>query len=177
MNDNNKSGEKEETEDLSLLIDNYVKDDKDFTDRFLTSEQRKRDGYITILLGKYVDAYKNKLKTQKRYRHTIFGFCMMACTFFTFGLLAVLVYIMLLPNSIHIEELVSLVSIIATFAASILALIKIITEYCFPKNDEEYITSIVRSIQYNDLQHKMVNMKNSTSPKKKKIKKMRVIQR
>lgn len=57
----------------------------------------------------------------------------MACTFFTFGLIAVLLYIMFMPNSIYIEELVSLVSIIATFAVSILALIKIITEYCFPK--------------------------------------------
>lgn len=164
-NDKDKSDKKEDETDLSLLIGKYVENDKDFTDSFLTSEQRKRDTYITLLLEKYVDAYKNKIKTQKKYRQTIFGFCIMACTFFTFGLIAVLLYIMFMPNSIYIEELVSLVSIIATFAVSILALIKIITEYCFPKNDEEYITSIVKCIQENDLRHKIVNINNTKGKK------------
>lgn len=102
-NDKDKSDKKEDETDLSLLIGKYVENDKDFTDSFLTSEQRKRDTYITLLLEKYVDAYKNKIKTQKKYRQTIFGFCIMACTFFTFGLIAVLLYIMFMPNSIYIE--------------------------------------------------------------------------
>lgn len=49
-NDKDKSDKKEDETDLSLLIGKYVENDKDFTDSFLTSEQRKRDTYITLLL-------------------------------------------------------------------------------------------------------------------------------
>lgn len=54
----------------------------------------------------------------------------------------------------------SLVSVCVTFLVSVLGLVQVITKYCFPENDEEYISKIVGAIQDNDLQHKLANMSN-----------------
>lgn len=60
---------------------------------------------------------------------------------------------------IEISELITLFSLCITFLTSILGLFKIITKFCFPENDEEYITKIVEAIQKNDLENKKENMK------------------
>ena len=38
-----------------------------------------------------------------------------------------------------------------------------ITKYFFPENDEQYITTIVETIQQNDLENKRENAKNSNT--------------
>lgn len=58
---------------------------------------------------------------------------------------------------IDIAEMPSAVSMITTcvtLLTAVIGLVTIITKYCLPENDEEYITRIVKSIQDNDLKNK-----------------------
>lgn len=45
-----------------------------------------------------------------------------------------------------------MITAMLSLVVSILDLIRVITKYCFPENDEEYIVKIVESIQNNDLE-------------------------
>lgn len=45
----------------------------------------------------------------------------------------------------------TVITTLVSLVVSILELVHIITKYCFPENDEEYIVQIVNSIQDNDL--------------------------
>ena len=50
-------------------------------------------------------------------------------------------------------------SVCLTFLTLIVGILKIITKYVFPVNDEEYITRIVELIQNNDLENKKENIR------------------
>lgn len=84
---------------------------------------------------------------------------------FSLALFIVLVVFGFKISSVKVEDVISLVSVCVTFLASVLGLAKIITKYCFPENDEEYITKIVETIQANDLAHKLANMKEQQENK------------
>lgn len=66
--------------------------------------------------------------------------------------------LILAPRSISISEAASFITACVSFLTLIIGLLKIITKYCFPENDEEYVTKIVQSIQKNDLQHKLASI-------------------
>ncbi len=57
------------------------------------------------------------------------------------------------------ESLVGLISVCVTFLTSVIGVLKIIVKYCFPENDEKYITEIVKAVQQNDLENKKENLK------------------
>ncbi len=126
-------------------------------DKWQTKQQQERDIHITKLLSFYVNAYDRKMDFVSTYRKKIVEV-----------LLAVLVAIVIVMivatgkaffNSItSVEQLVGLISAYTSFSVLIIGLIKTITEYVFPKDDEQYITQIVRSIQKNDLENKRANI-------------------
>jgi succinate dehydrogenase hydrophobic anchor subunit len=56
------------------------------------------------------------------------------------------------------NDVIALVTACATLIGAIIGILKIITEYVFPREDEKYVTGIVESIQKNDLENKKTNM-------------------
>ena len=68
-------------------------------------------------------------------------------------------------GDIKVTDVIALVTALVSFVTSILALTTIITKFCFPEDDEKYITSIVESIQKNDLENKKESMRLYSSSK------------
>lgn len=145
------------------MLDGVVTGDAQFVDSYQTREQKARDCEITKLLRQYVVSYCEKVKTQKTYRKVLLILCSSIIGLFSIALLFLLLYLGVNSSSVDITGVASLISICITFLISILGLAQIITKYCFPENDEEYISKIVETIQANDLQNKLANMKNTTN--------------
>lgn len=156
--------------DLNQEPESLIKDilgcEQDFKDNFQTQEQKRRDSEITTLLQQYVISYTNKVSMQKGYRLTLLILCASIIGLFAGGFLFIAIYSILRPSKINTQEVISLISVCITFLTSILGLAQIITKYCFPENDEEYITKIVEAIQSNDLQNKLANMNVRENPEK-----------
>ena len=71
-------------------------------------------------------------------------------------------YILYTPEQVDeksIESVIQLITACITFLTLIVSILKIITKYVFPANDEEYITRIVEIIQNNDLENKKENIR------------------
>lgn len=141
------------------LIDNFVKSDIDFRDSYQTKEQKNRDTEITKLLRKYVESYSEKVETQKIGRKVLIILCSSIIFLFSIVFLILVLYFSFTFTLVNIENIIGLISVCITFLGSILGLFQIITKYCFPEKDEEYITKIVEAIQKNDLENKKENIK------------------
>ena len=135
-----------------------------YKDRFTTVQQKKRDEKITELLNHYVDAYRYKVKSGKWFRPIIFVLCMAIIAAFAVALVWLVCRVTTTDTAIEISDLVAFVTACITFLALIVELLKIITKYFFPENDEQYITKIVESIQNNDLENKRENARNQEQP-------------
>ena len=148
------------------LLNSVATSDTDlagFEDKYQTFEQKHRDYEITKLLKKYVEAYEEKTNTQKRCRKVLFVLYASCLGLFSLALLALfIVSCCLCFDEIEISNVVIVISLCVTLLTSVLGLLQIITKYCFPENDEEYITKIVEAIQNNDLENKKENIKSHT---------------
>ena len=144
---------------LSFLKNSLSEDAELGDDIHQTKEQRKRDREITKLLEKYVEVYYDKVETQRVYRNILFYGCCIIILLFSGGIAAVSIYALLGYQDGDITKLISIITICLTLLTSVLGLVTTITKYCFPENDEEYITRIVEAIQTNDLENKKENLK------------------
>ena len=132
-----------------------------YKDPFITKEQRKRDELITELLEEYVLFYKSKVKHSKICRYIILIPCVIIILAFS-SLLAFLSWnVMDMNTPLRIQEVVAFITACVSFISLIISLLTIITKYFFPENDERYITTIVESIQKNDLENKRENARNN----------------
>lgn len=145
------------------LIDEFINSDTEFEDNFQTHEQKVRDIEITKLLKKYVESYCEKIKIQSKYRKVLLVLCSSVIVSFSIVFLILLLLMSFGKVEFCTANTVNFVSICITFLLSVLGLVQTITKYCFPENDEEYISKIVETIQANDLQNKLANMNNSNS--------------
>lgn len=143
---------------LDALIDDYVDSDDSFKDEFQTEQQKLRDGKVTELLEEYVKAYENKTAAQKKYRAIIFWGSSGIIGLFSIALLVIAIVTITRIGEIKVTDVIALITALISFVTSILALTTIITKFCFPEDDEKYITSIVESIQKNDLENKKESM-------------------
>lgn len=141
--------------------------DDELSDNYKEFEQKNRSESITRILSQYENAYKDKVHFQKKYRHILFWACVLIICVFV-----AILSIILLKTDFSIELSVSNVATIITavisFISSIVALVSIITKYCFPEKDEEYIIQVVSSIQDNDLEHYKEDNRREEAKQKKK---------
>lgn len=134
-----------------------------YVDEFTTEQQRARDKRITILLQLYVEAYKYKNKSNKWYKGILFFVCILILLIFSVALIVLVFKFNGSTNTKSIESVVKLITACVTFLTLIVGILKIITKYVSPANDEEYITRIVELIQNNDLENKKENIRVRTS--------------
>lgn len=133
---------------------------EDYHDPFQTTQQRARDEKITDLLEAYVESYRKKSTDREGYRSTIFSVCITIVILFAlvFGWLLCAIFAEQSLSEIRLEGAAAFATACLTFLGLIVKLMEIITQFCFPANDEEYITRIVESIQNNDLKNKKTSM-------------------
>lgn len=135
-----------------------VERDRDFNNK--TDEEKTRDSLISDLLGHYVGAYKSKVTTQKLFRIILFCVSIAIIVAFTVIFIVVLAKFDFSADLKTTESLIGLISMCVTFLTSLIGVLKIIVKYCFPENDEKYITEIVKAVQQNDLENKKENLKH-----------------
>ena len=147
-------------DDLEDIPDHQELNKDPFYDKFSTSEQKKRDGYVTTLLKSYVSSYKNKTIENAKYKRIFFyGILILIVVLIAFCLMCISCILYQLNNSNTVEYLLRLIPICITFITLIIGTLNIIVKYVFPEKEEEYITKIVELIQNNDLEHKKENIK------------------
>lgn len=148
------------------LVFSTAKNEKElgFQDPFVTSEQKKRDKKVTELLSEYVSFYKKKVTHSTICRY----FILVPCVAIILGFAVLLGYFALrLLNTeaaVPVTDLIAFITACISFISLIIGLLTIITKYFFPENDEQYITTIVESIQRNDLENKRENAKHQHKP-------------
>jgi len=146
---------------LDSIIYSEVKDEAElgYQDPFVTVEQKKRDTQITELLTDYVKSYKNKVKHSTICRYFILVPCILIICAFAAMLIYFSFQILHSHSQIEVPDVVSFITACISFITLIIGLLTIITKYFFPENDEQYITTIVKAIQENDLENKRENAK------------------
>lgn len=131
-----------------------------YKDPFVTKEQKKRDEHITQLLEEYVSFYKSKVQHSRKCRYIILVPCISIIVAFSL-LLGFLSYRILNTETVVLtQSLVAFITTCVSFISLIIGLLTIVTKYFFPENDEQYITTIVESIQRNDLENKRENARH-----------------
>lgn len=123
----------------------------------MTDEEEERDRKISRLLEHYVNNYREKIKFNQKYKLIIIWFCFSVVILFLAGIVALMI-LAGAHNNIGIESVVGIVASIISFVGLFIGVLKIITEYVFPKDEEQYITKIVEDIQKNDLANKRTDM-------------------
>ena len=126
-------------------------------DPYLTDQQSKRDELVTQLLTSYIGAYEYKVDARKEYQKALFRVCLGIVIIFSVALV-ILAFKLWSLSSESISNIASIITACVSFLVLIVELLKIITRYCFPEDDEQYITDIVKAIQSNDLDNKKLNM-------------------
>lgn len=125
--------------------------DKQLKDYYEPEERKNRDRSISAILDYYKISYRDKVGFQHKYRKILFWGCSSVVISFVVAILVVLRYALCSSEEMSIANVAALITANLSLVASIIELIRIITKYCFPENDEEYIVKIVESIQTNDL--------------------------
>ena len=134
-----------------------------YIDEYTTKEQQERDKSISELLALYVKAYRYKNQSNKVYKIILFAVCILSVALFGVVLAYLMIYLNGSCEETTVESIIQLVTVSVTFVTLIVSILKIITKYVFPVNDEEYITRIVELIQNNDLKNKQENIRVKSS--------------
>lgn len=147
-------------------------DELSYKDPFVTKEQKDRDQQITRLLKEYVSFYESKVKHSKICRYIILIPCVVIIVVFSVLLIILSLKVMSMDKELEVQDLIAFVTACISFISLIIGLLTIITKYFFPENDEQYITTIVESIQRNDLENKRENARYRHGESSEQIEKM-----
>ena len=120
----------------------------------MSAEQIKRDKKITRLLDAYIRFYEKKSAHSTMCRYLILIPCMAIICGCAFALTWLCVMTLSAEQDLDLEKLAAFITACAAFPIAIIGILHIITEYFFPKEDEKYITDIVKLVQKNDLKNR-----------------------
>ena len=126
--------------------------DAQLTDNYRPEEEKDRSRSISSILSYYDESYRSKVAFQNRYRKILFWGSSGIILLFAISVLLVLRCALKSAGVLNISGVAVMITAMLSLVVSILDLIRVITKYCFPENDEEYIVKIVESIQNNDLE-------------------------
>lgn len=142
--------------------------DQHIFDRFKIDEEKDRSNSISDILRFYRDSYRSKVDFQIKYRKILFWGCGTIIIAFSIAMLVILWYAIYFTDRLDLTSVAGLITATVALVVSILELVHIMTKYCFPDNDEEYIVKIVESVQSNDLEkYKETNRSTEAREKKK----------
>lgn len=138
-----------------------IQENKKVIESLKTDEEKKRDKLFTRLLRDYINNYKSKSRFTKSKRYSLCILCEKLIVV-TFMLLVTLVVVSIFKQDSTVKDVVLLATSMITLLGTFCGLIKIVFEYVFPKDDEQYITKIVASVQEYDISNKHENLSYMT---------------
>lgn len=108
----------------------------------------KRNGKLTDLLDDFIQQRRDRVKTNKAFKKIIFWFFVCLLGLLT---IAVVVFVICNRKSESVTEMVSLISVLATYLASLIAVFEIISKYLFPLDEEKDTISMIQAVINNDV--------------------------
>lgn len=108
-----------------------------------------RNGKLTNLLDDYIEQRRKRVETNNFLKKFIFWFFVGLLAVLT---IAVVVFIVCNRNSNSIPSMVSLLSVSATYLASLIAVFEIMSKYLFPIDEEKDTITMIQAVIDNDVQ-------------------------
>lgn len=108
----------------------------------------KRNGKLTDLLDDFIQQRRDRVKTNKTFKNIIFWFFVCLLGLLTIG---VVVFIICNRTSESVAGMISLISVLATYLASLIAVFEIISKYLFPLDEEKDTISMIQTVINNDV--------------------------
>lgn len=119
-------------------------------DNSLYGEREKRSKLVTEILCKYKESFANKVDDTPKFRRVL----LYSTLGIMFGLTACFILyslkIMFMQTEMKTTQFASFASASVTMLGTVFGLLTIITNYFFPKDDEQYLATIVQAVQEND---------------------------
>lgn len=108
----------------------------------------KRNGKLTDLLEDFIQQRSDRVKTNKFFKKFIFWFFVGLL-----GLLTIAVVLFIICNRTieSVPAVVSLISVLATYLASLIAIFEIISKYLFPLDEEKDTINMIQAVINNDV--------------------------
>lgn len=143
---------------LKSKYDNTPTKDESYASQLMGVHQEfvKRNCQLTGLLKDYIDYKNQRFKENKICKRIIFG--VFIAFFVLLSIIVAVVFIRVDYNKVSINTAVSLVTVAGTYLGSILSIIKIISEYLFPVDEEKNTIEMIKTVIEND-----VNVENMMS--------------
>ena len=143
-------------EELINLRKNDVEDEKDF-DEETQKQIIVRDEKYSQLLDHFVDITKRRNDSKERNKWFFFWILMAMLVLFG-GVSSLTVIIVLLKADTEqiIRSVPALVTAIAGFASTVIAIPLTITKYLFSTDEDKYITTIISHTQEHDLSSRKI---------------------
>ncbi len=154
-----KDGHQHNTDDCfnELLNDairnSYIQNDSDNDNcGFLKSDKQlaQRSRSITNILDLYRDMYSYKVDFQKKYRVELYTtFMRIISILITVVVLLAIAFGfgVIIGIKIDVSSAATMIATVISLIVAVLELIRMITKYCFPENDDSHIVKIVEAIQ------------------------------
>lgn len=136
---------KSDEDEVGLVSDDQL------TDNYMSEHEKQHSQSITNILKDYEYSYRNKINFQKLYRKVLFWGCSILIMLFASVSIWSLYYGVVHANALKIEGMATIIAAVISLIVSTLKLVHVITKYCFPEKDDEYILKIIDSVQKNDL--------------------------
>lgn len=143
--------------------------DDQLTDNYMSEHEKLHSQSITNILRDYEYSYRNKVNFQRTYRKVLFWGCSILIILFAIVSIWSLYYGVVHASALKIEGVATIIATVISLIVSILKLVHIITKYCFPEKNDEYILKIVDSIQKNDLERAKEHYRQQSTSKKEDV--------
>lgn len=108
----------------------------------------KRNDKLTELLYDYIEQRKIRIRKNSCFKNIIFWFFIVLLAVFTVG---IIIFIIFNKNINSIPSAISLISVLAAYFASLIAVFEIISKYLFPIDEEKDANNMIQTVISNDL--------------------------
>ena len=136
---------------LSSNYDNKTTKNEEYAKQLVNVHEEfvKRNEKLTSLLEDFIEQRRQRIKTNNFLKNFIFWFFVSMLAVLT---IAVVIFVIYNINISTIPAVVSLVSVSATYLASLIAVFEIMSKYLFPVDEEKDTISMIKAVINNDVQ-------------------------
>lgn len=156
---------------------NYNRDDKSTKDEkyarqlvAIHDEFVKRNEKLTKLLDDYISQHNVRAEENHKLKRFIFGFFVFILTILTF--IISFVFLKIDYSNVDLSSVAALISVAVTYIGSILSILKIMSKYLFPIEEEKDTISMIKTVIENDIEIEKImpssvrdSIKNSSKEK------------
>ncbi len=136
---------------LSSQFDTKTTPNEEYAEQLISvhAEFVKRNGKLTDLLDDYINQRRERITTNNFLKKFIFWFFVSLLGILT---ISVVSFFLLNTDISTIPAMVSLLSVCATYLASLIAVFEIMSKYLFPIDEEKDTITMIQTVINNDVQ-------------------------